>query len=485
MYAAHMTVEEELLLLRSEASSLRRKTARTDQSLLLYKEKAEKLEKENETLRKRIRELEDQAGKLTGELEKVKRQRDAYRGMVFKPKRTNHLQEKTGKKRGGQEGHVGHGRIRASQIDETKRVFHAQCPTCHTPLPRSESLQRHTVEDIPAPSSIHPSITEYQMERQWCSTCKKTVVGIPPEVIPNARFGLNLIIQLLIWRYGCRIPFAGIVFLFSHTYGIDVSEGALVGILHRVRKWFGPSYKDILSRIRGSPVKHADETSWSIVGVKSWMWAFLTQTEVCYTIEESRGKGVAQTMLAGSKETDVLVRDGLKSYEKIPVRHQSCWAHPIRYSREAAKRSDASKEMKTLNKRIKRFYGDVAQVVETPFDQKRRQTSYDTLKKRLDDLCVYPYTASDAQSIQGKLTNQKDMLLTAVLVDGVPLTNNLAERMIRPLVITRKISGASQSEEGAQTHAVNMSVFQTIRMRDQDIISTLRSSLLHGIFGKD
>lgn len=257
----------------------------------------------------------------------------------------------------------------------------------------------------------------------------------------------------------------------------------MLGIVHRTRRWFGSAYKDILSAIRGSPVKHADETSWSISGTKSWVWAFLTKTAVCYTIEETRGKGVAQTMLAGSKETDVVVRDGYAGYEKLPYRHQSCWAHPIRYSREAAKREEASEEMKQLNESIKQFYQDVSSIVATPFDSQTRHLEHQVLKEKLQTICTHAYTATDARAIQQKLANQKDTLLTAVVVEGVPLTNNLAERMIRPMVITRKISGASQSHEGAKTHAVNMSIFQTIRLRDQDLISTLRSSLLHGIFG--
>ncbi len=61
--------------------------------------------------------------------------------------------------------------------------------------------------------------------------------------------------------------------------------------------------------------------------------------------------------------------------------------------------------------------------------------------------------------------NQRGNLLTAILYEGVPLTNNHAERMIRPMVVTRKISEGSRSERGAATHAVNMSIMQTLALR--------------------
>ena len=94
------------------------------------------------------------------------------------------------------------------------------------------------------------------------------------------------------------------------------------------------------------------------------------------------------------------------------------------------------------------------------------------------------HNTADSLRIQTRIRNQGDTLLTALLIPNVPLTNNLAEQKIRPMVITRKISGGSRSDEGAMTHAVNMSVFQTIKMRNQPIISTLRNYILKGISGR-
>ena len=45
----------------------------------------------------------------------------------------------------------------------------------------------------------------------------------------------------------------------------------------------------------------------------------------------------------------------------------------------------------------------------------------------------------------------QDELFQFVLVPGLPANNSLAERSIRPLVITRKISGGTRSEEVTNT----------------------------------
>lgn len=487
MYAAHMTGTEELLRLREETRTLRQTTARTIHSLTQYKEKAGRLEKENRILQREIEKLKKREQTLLEELEKTKQQRDTYRGMVFKPKQKKQFgtEKQHGRKRGGQPGHRGHGRNRPDRVDREERVSLSACPTCQTPLTLGGAVDTHTVTDILASETIKPIVTAYHLKRQWCPTCKKEIVGIPAGVIPHSRLGTHLIVQLMIWKYGCRLPFSSIVSLFSSTYGITVTASALSAMLRRTRNWLGPVYDRILSGIRASPVKHADETSWSIAGVKGWVWEFLTSKEVYYTIEETRGKGVPERILAGSKETDVLVRDGYAGYEKLPMKHQGCWSHPIRYAKDAAKREEASDGMHRFKDHLLAFYEDVKQETKRPFVMEERIRRYQEFEKRLTYLIDPRSSHTDVAKIQTYLANQKHELLTALLVPGVPLTNNFAEQMLRGMVITRKISGASQSREGAQTHAVNMSVFQTIKLRNEPLIPTLRHYILQGATGKN
>jgi len=45
----------------------------------------------------------------------------------------------------------------------------------------------------------------------------------------------------------------------------------------------------------------------------------------------------------------------------------------------------------------------------------------------------------------------------------VPADNNRAERELRPLVIARKVSFGSQSDAGAQTREILMTVLHTLK----------------------
>jgi len=181
-------------------------------------------------------------------------------------------------------------------------VYLEHCPDCGTELSRSNEVCSHTVEDLPAFEEAKTQVTRYEKERQWCGICKKKVTAEPAGVIPRCRLGVNLLLYVLSQKYGAKISWETIVFNLQVLYGVTVSEGALVAMVHRVRQSLGERYLALLEEIRGSPVKHADETAWRVNGINHWLWGFFTPTVAYYTIAESRGKGIPSAILVGSHD---------------------------------------------------------------------------------------------------------------------------------------------------------------------------------------
>jgi transposase len=153
----------------------------------------------------------------------------------------------------------------------------------------------------------------------------------------------------------------------------------------------------------------------------------------------------------------------------------------LRESHKEVTQKNASIEMKKLHHQVKHVYQVVEQAVNTPFVKEKRQKIHDELLGQLQSIIVASYTAADAKRIQYRIAAQNKNLLTALLYDNVPLTNNLAERAIRPIVVARKISGGSRSNSGAKIHAINMSVIQTMKMKKQPIIPTLQTYILSAL----
>lgn len=472
--------DEEKRLLRLKVSSLEPALKTQRQKRKEAEDKVREKERELEEKQKRIEELEK-------ENDELRHQRDKYRDMLFKKNKKSEepsedmagvgLPLKSGqkRKRGGQAGHVGKGRKKPVRIDQLVHVHLERCPDCGNQVKGSNKVTTHTVEDIAPLESVQTRVTQYETELQWCSRCKKRVRGTAQGVIPGSRLGQNVFLYILIHRYMCRNPWETIVKCLETFYGLKISVGTAVDMMHRGRKWFTPRYNELLEIIRKSPVKHADETSWRVEGVNHWVWGFFTEKESYYTIHNTRGKGVPQKVLAGSHPSDVLIRDDYGGYKKLPLNHQSCWAHLLRNSHDAAAHSNASEEVKQLHEKLKGMYESITQIISDPFDLKKRKLAYKWRSQELQSIIDAKCEQEDAKKIQTRIANQYTNLLTALLFENVPLTNNRAEQGIRPLVVTRKISGGSQSQKGADTHAVHMSIMQSTLAQKKPLIQNYKN----------
>jgi transposase len=333
------------------------------------------LEKQLKKYEIELKEANEEINKLKKENEELRRQRDRYRDMTFKPNKkssdklkengeelSSSLDNKTKRERGGQKGHKGVGRKTPPKVDRVQRVYLTHCPICSDPLNRSESIQTHTVEDIPPIEEYQKSVVRYETELQWCGNCQKFVKGRVEGVIPKSRLGLNVLLYVLIHKYFVRSTWEKIVDSLYQWYGIKVSKGGLVKMMHRAKHWLGDRYDQLLEEIRKSPVKHADETSWRVNGLNHWLWGFFTNKHAYYLIDESRGKGIPQKILNSPHPQDVLVRDDYGSYQKIPLKHQSCWAHLLRKSHEEANDPNASPEVKKLHNQLKRIFSSLNKI---------------------------------------------------------------------------------------------------------------------------
>jgi len=480
-----MTPQKELEKLRAETRELRQRMASSDRSREALRtkkamleqdvdqltKKKQALEQENGRLKKLKEALEEKVKTLEARLAGVTLHKDRLAGMIFKTNNARRPDDEAPRgKRGGQTGHVGHGRKKPARIDEEKVVFLTNCPACESSLERSPNHYERIVEDVVVP--VVTKVTKYIIERQHCNLCQKEVHGIPANVLPGFRLGTNALSLILLLKYRLRLPLEKMRESLALQYGLKIRAGALVNILKQLGKKLTPEYQKIIEEIRGSPMKHADETSWRVEGKTNWCWAFLTPRTVAYTIEETRGKGVPDKML-GTNPSGVLVRDDYGGYTHLSMEQQSCWAHLLRNSRDALKQETVSKEMRELHTELTSLYAVLNAIVKRTFELTERTNYHALISKQITAIIKRRYRAEDAKAIQTRIKNQNTNLITALLYDNVPLTNNAAERQMRPVAVIRKISGGSRSQAGAQATAVNLSVLQTIALKGQSFFDRL------------
>lgn len=478
-----MTYHERFLNLRLEARKLRQDSATYFRAWESQKEKSERLTRENAELKKENRDLKE---KLEDTLEQLDREveiKEKYRGMLFKSGKKESAKEKVAgekRKRGGQLGHAGASRVKPTRIDHEKEVYLCACPYCQTELQKSNNSYERIVEDIELCKKT--IITKYSIQRQWCGHCKKEVCATPQGTIENSPFGINILMWILIQKYRLRLPLESISASMEIQYGLKIKESSLQKILHNLKGRFGQKYTELIKEVRENKIKHADETGWRIEGKNAWCWMFSSPQSIVYTIEETRGKGVPQKML-GASPPGVLIRDDYAAYKKINLPQQSCWSHLLRNSREKAEREKSSKEMRDLHVALKTMFGELSKIIPRKMSAKKRKKAYQIYREKIQATIDTEYISKDVKEIQTRIANQNTKLITAILYPGVPLTNNEAEINIRKMVVTRKISGGSRSDNGADTHAVNMSIIQTLALKKESLVSELQKLLNPAMIG--
>jgi len=469
-----MNTKEELKKLRKEARILRQQNATYKRGSEIHKqnsqEKDQIIKEQKEVIEKKdnkIDQLEERVDDLERQLKLKDDQLDTYKAMIFKANVEEPEEDKKKKKRklGGQPGHRGHGRKKPKKIDKKMEIKLERCPDCGTELEESKNHYERIVEDIVIP--MQTIVTMYLIQRQWCPTCKKEVHAVPEGTLPNCRIGLNAIRLILFLKYKSRLPLKKIEETLREQHGLEIKAGAIQNILYILRERFKKKHQEILEEIRESRVKHADETGFRIKGQNGWCWAFATKEACYYTIEGTRGKGVPQEIL-GRNPKGVLVRDDYGAYKNINMEQMSCWAHLMRKSYEQIEKKDASEEMQRFHNELKKMFQNLKKEIEEPFDKGKRKKRYEYYLKRINQIAHRKYKQKDSQKIQIRIKNQNKNLITALIYPDVPLTNNHAELMMRPVAVMRKISGGSRSEEGAMTQAVNMSVVQTINLQGKN-----------------
>ena len=116
--------------------------------------------------------------------------------------------------------------------------------------------------------------------------------------------------------------------LLRERFGLTVTPGGLVQVLHRAARVAAPTYAALCAQIRGSPVVSPDETGWRVGAVRHWLWAFATPETTVYRICHGRGFDEAAEVL-GADFDGVLVRDGWAPYRRFTsALHQPVLQHP-------------------------------------------------------------------------------------------------------------------------------------------------------------
>jgi len=99
------------------------------------------------------------------------------------------------------------------------------------------------------------------------------------------------------------------------------------------------------------------------------------------------------------------------------------------------------------------------------------------LKRRIVAVVNRSASHPAVQQMQDLFRQKADRLYHWTRDPAIPAENNLAERELRPLVVARKVSFGSQSDRGAATREILMTVLYTLRKRVPDPAAAFKAAL--------
>lgn len=403
-------------------------------------------------------------------------------------KRANRRKKpRSSRSRGGQPGHAKHERalMPETQVDEVERFFPASGCGCGGVVWMSpEPAVRHQVFDLP---EVRFHVTEYQLYGGECPDCRRTVMASLPSWVPSGQMGPGLIgwISLLSGQF--HLSTRQIQRFLQEQWRLRFSVGAISQAQGKVLDWLGPLYRQIGAYVRQAEVAHADETSHYRGTERRWLWCLGTTLAVYFVTHYSRGKAAARALLG--EFSGVLVTDhygGYNDYER--TRRQLCWAHLIRrlerMARRRAQAGQIGQRLLLLARVVIRTDHRRRQGALPPCRYQRRmqrlRRAINALLERGEGCRTSKRTANQCRH----LLKDEALYWTFLSDEHIPLTNNLAERSLRPYVIWRKLSFASQSFRGDQFRPLVLSVIETANKLNLSTSRLFREVCTSGLRGE-
>src|SRR3989344_2913562 len=442
------------------------------------KRRCEKLERENKELR---RALEQECRERLETVEAINLRIEELREMVFGRKRGDgddagssapSLSDDHPPQEKKTRSSLSYRRSLPKEEAITQETFHGidRCPDCGEPLADLRGVVRY-IEDIVLPALRGKTVEKKTIETGFCRKCRRWHSAIPISKQMTA-LGDNVRQRIVHCITVLSMTFETVRRDLKDAFDIDVSDGEIVLILTGEAAKLLPEYHDIDARIRGSPAKHLDETSWPVQKEGEGNWGLVkTASDTCATLfrlGRSRGKGNAQAL--HSDKGQPTITDDYGAYDFLGEDQALCWAHPKRKFKDLATsvalESERRDHCARFYEHFCRLLREVKTIVRSPYNQEERRKEAGRLRPRIRKLCTpCPADPRKLATLKATFLKRTEAYLLCVRLPNIPLTNNKAERALRPLVIKRKLSFGSKTQKGADVMSILLSVCSTLRQQ--------------------
>lgn len=419
------------------------------------------------------KKLKKKYEKLEKEIRKYKSENTPSSAHKHLMLNTQGLQAKEGAKRGAPIGHKG---ITRRQIPDRKEIVDADiCPKCGSIDLKDKKIFKRLIEEIPEPTV--PETVEVEIHKKKCLGCGHVFIPKNNRTPLKGKFGVNLTVMIIFLKFLLRGVLRKTASFLDSNLAFKITPASVNAVIKRAALAAKKDYAELKERIRNSDKVYADETSFSVLGKKYWVWVFRTDTDILLVIRNSRGSDVIKEIL-GAAYRGTIICDCWSAYNSMKYAIiQRCWAHLLRKAKDYAKTVSGISfynGLKALFDEIKTFNAG------NPL-QAERYAKYISMMDELSKLIADHAHCSEIADVVRYIDNKFEQWFTCIKIEGVEPTNNFAEQAIRESVIVRKIIGAFRSETGPTYYETLASLIASWQLKGLDLEMQLNQMLVQNL----
>lgn len=380
---------------------------------------------------------------------------------------------KSGRKTGGQKGHIGHTLKFAEGDAISNLTYLAVEVVCNCGADLSNSglvlgYERRQLWEIPP---LSPLVSEYNIEKKLCSCGKEHKASC---VLPwSIQYGSNVYAASTYFQNRQYIPVGRTQEILSDLFGFhQISEGiVLVGseiAYNRLSDWEAAQ----IPLLQQSEVLHTDETGMEVEGTRQWAHVCCTPERTLYQYHAKRGKEAHSSHRIIPAFKGVLIHDRYSSYTSYDCQHGLCNAHLFR-------------DLKSLMQDKQQWAFEMYALMNEIYQGLHCSASLSRAYQKILDLGFMDNPPPIRTKGKGKIAKSESLNLLECFRDkkmdilrffyqeNVPFDNNLAERDLRMFKLKQKISGTFRTQKGAKYFCRITSFISTLKKQGRNVWEAL------------
>jgi len=389
------------------------------------------------------------------------------------------LRGKSGRKPGGQGGHLGKTLEQVADPDEVIRHDPARCGGCGAGLTRAPevAVARRQVFDLP-PIAIR--VTEHELVSRRCGCGVTTTADAPAGVNAPVQYGPRIKAVMVYLYMGQYLSKHRTAVAMSELFNTPVSDGTVSAATARAAGDLGGFSAAVSKKIAAAEVAHFDETGFRADGKLHWLHSASTPEFTLITCHARRGREAMNAAGILPNFTGIAVHDAWAPYDTYPqITHALCNAHLLR-------------ELIAVTDHHAQLPGPApwcwaAQVIDNLLAIKTMTEDSAVDPARLAhhrELLVHAArigartptpgpVGAKHRALARRIVNRIEDYLRFAVDPRSPWDNNAAEREIRMAKLRQKVSGGMRTLVGAQHFAALRSYLATTAKHGIDSLDAL------------